>query len=413
MHLNPEIALLLSRLANPRLPAIDLSLTRMEALLARLGNPHWRLPPVVHVAGTNGKGSTIAFLRAMWEAAGKRVHVYTSPHLVRFNERIVLSGAEISDEALLPLLKRVEQAASEVPTTFFEATTAAAFLAFAEAPADIVLLETGLGGRLDATNMVPNPALTLITPIGFDHMEFLGDSLPKIASEKAGIMKLGVPCVAAPQAPEVVQVLLEEAAKRGSPIQMEGRDWKVKEVLKSMPRPSLLGEHQHVNAALAVMGAQKLGLPLDFIARGLQTARWPGRLQHLIHGPLVQAWGARGEVYLDGAHNAHGAEALAQWLSESPLPTTLLLGMMQRKDVGAFLTPLLPRVRDILTVTIPQEGAHEAEALCAQVKAMTTTPARAVGAIEAVAAELQAAAPGRLLIAGSLFLAGEILKNHS
>lgn len=423
MHLNPRIAALLNGLNNPSLPGVDLSLVRMAQLLEALGNPQLHLPPVIHLAGTNGKGSTQAFLRAMFRAAGKRVHAYTSPHLVRFNERIVLAGAEISDDALLPLLEEVTQAAKHIPVTFFEATTAAAFLAFARVEADVVVLETGLGGRLDATNLVPQPALTVLTPIGMDHMEFLGGSLAGIATEKAGILKAEVPCVVAPQAPEALAAIAVAASKLAVPLLLHGRDWHGQATpeglevtfhgcVHRLPHPNLPGQHQYGNAALAAVTALHMGLSVDSVAQGIATAQWPARLQRLTHGPLVDAWGARGEVYLDGGHNVHAAEALAPWLASRAEPVTLLLGMMARKDASAFLAPLAPYLSQAVTLPIEGEDAYAPDLLAERARTVLHMPVEAASS-EAVAAErLAGAAPGTLLIAGSLFLAGQILKTH-
>jgi dihydrofolate synthase/folylpolyglutamate synthase len=412
MHLNPTIDALLKGFLNPSLPAIDLSLSRMEKLLAALGSPQLRLPPVVHIAGTNGKGSTLAFLRAMAEADGKRVHAYTSPHLVRFNDRIVLAGKEIEDATLLPLLQRVAEAARSISVTFFEATTAAAFLAFTENPADFLLLETGLGGRLDATNMVPNPALTLITPIGLDHMEFLGDSLAQIAAEKAGIMKQNVPCIAAAQVKEVEEVFLKSAESLHVPLMLVGRDWNTERGLKGLPDPSLMGAHQRHNAALAVMAARQLGLSKQAIARGIAAAHWPGRMQRLTHGVLVEAWGTRGDVIVDGAHNAHAAQAMAEWMSAHPQPITLICGMMARKDARAFLTPLAPYVGHLIAVPIEGEDCYAPAALAKLAEASGIRRATVCQSMKEVSSALALEDSGTLLITGSLFLAGELLKNH-
>jgi dihydrofolate synthase/folylpolyglutamate synthase len=412
MHLNPAIDAFLKGFLNPSLPVIDLSLSRMEKLLAALGSPQLRLPPVVHIAGTNGKGSTLAFLRAMAEADGKRLHVYTSPHLVRFNERIVLAGKELEDAALLPLLQRVAEAARSIPVTFFEATTAAAFLAFAENPGDFLLLETGLGGRLDATNMVPNPALTLITPIGLDHMEFLGGSLAQIAKEKAGIMKSGVTCIVAAQVAEAASTLIASAEHIGAPLMLDGRDWYVGKALEGLPAPSLAGTHQRHNAALAVMAARHLGISSHAIANGVSTAHWPGRMQRLTHGVLVEAWGTRGDVIVDGAHNAHAAEALVEWMASRKQPITLICGMMARKDATAFFETLVPYVRELLTITLEENGAYGAEELGDVARVAGIDVICCPKGLASVAGVLQACESGTLLITGSLFLAGEVLKNH-
>jgi dihydrofolate synthase/folylpolyglutamate synthase len=426
MHLNPAIAAQLEALNNPSLPGIDLSLERVWKLLAALGNPHEKLPPVIHIAGTNGKGSTLAFLRAIYEAQGYRVHAYTSPHLVRFNERIVIAGAEVSDDYLQQLLARVAAAARDIPVTFFEATTAAAFLAFAEHSADLVLLETGMGGRLDATNVVAKPIATIITPIDYDHMEFLGDTLAAIAEEKAGIMKRDVPCFVAEQKPEAREVLKRAARKAGARLHLHGRDWSADvkanslEVLSAdarweMPFPALQGVHQYHNAALAsvvAMGLEALPVTLENVVKGILQARWPARLQRLSQGPIVQAWAGRGHVYLDGGHNPHAAMVLRAWAISHPQPLTLIVGMMQRKDALGYLKPLAEVIPQLCAVSITGHDAYDPFLLAQR--------AREAGFKEAFACEwgefparLSQLPSGDLLIAGSLFLAGEVLKNHS
>ncbi|HEX2113499.1 MAG TPA: folylpolyglutamate synthase/dihydrofolate synthase family protein, partial [Alphaproteobacteria bacterium] len=307
---------------------MDLSLDRIRRLLAALGDPQDRLPPVVHVAGTNGKGSTVAYVRAIAEAAGYRVHVYTSPHLVRFNERIRVAGKLIEDGALVPILEEVEAVNGGEPITFFEVTTAAAFLAFSRNAADLVVLEVGLGGRLDATNLVRRPAVSCITPISFDHMQYLGDTLAKIAAEKAGIMKRGVPVVIGPQPDEVWAVLREHAkASNAKPFEID-RDWRIiarsdgfryegKSVI-DLPLPGLPGRHQVANAGIATAATEHLreagmAIPDQALADGLVRVDWPARLQRLTRGPLLRLMRPDSELYLDGGHNEGGATALADW----------------------------------------------------------------------------------------------------
>lgn len=395
------IATLLAPLNNPSLPGIDLSLERMQALLAALGNPQERLPPTVHVAGTNGKGSTLAFLRAMLQAAGKRVHGYTSPHLVRFNERIVLAGKEIDNDRLAGYLQRVA-AERSIGVTFFEATTAAAFLAFAEHDADFLLLETGMGGRLDATTMVARPKACIITPIGLDHQEFLGPDLAAVAAEKAGIIKPGVPVFSAAQLPEAESVLRAMAQRCHAPFTL---------VEPAALAPlGLMGAHQQQNAALAVAVAHALGVTdAQFIAEGLRQVRWPGRLQRLTRGPIVEQLGP---FWLDGGHNAHAARVLADWLAVQPAPRVLLCGLMARKDAAAFFAPLAEVVEHCVAMPIP--GAADG-----QDPDVLREAAMALGIDAAVADDLESAValaqrynPATVLIAGSLYLAGEILKHH-
>lgn len=422
MHSHPSIAALLQSLNHPSLPGIDLSLERMWLLLKALGDPQKKLPPVIHLAGTNGKGSTQAFLRAMYEAAGCRVHAYASPHLVRFNERIVIAGAEISDDYLLDVLERVSAAAQTIPVTFFEATTAAAFLAFAEHSADVVLLETGMGGRLDATNVVEQPIATILTPIGYDHMEFLGETLGEIASEKAGILKRGAPCFVGEQPAEAREVIKRVARRMDCPLMLHGRDWSYEVVgeelrvhvgarVLTLPKPALPGAHQYHNAALAtVVAVSQLPIKEEVLTKGITHAVWPARLQRLTHGLLVDAWGARGAVYLDGGHNAHAAAVLAEWMKGQGAPITLILGMMARKDARAFLEPLVPYLAACITVPVQGGECYAPEALAAVARELGVANVTATNQLSDAVLAVTSSPPGTLLIAGSLFLAGEMLQ---
>ncbi len=412
---------------HPRL--IDLSLGRIERLLGRLGNPERRLPPVVHVAGTNGKGSVIAFLRALLEAAGYSTHAYTSPHLVHFNERIRLAGGAISDEALTALLEECETVNAGETITYFEITTAAGLLAFARAPADVLLLETGLGGRLDATNVVPRPALTVLTPVSVDHQHFLGETLAEIAGEKAGILKPGVVCVSAAQEGAAANVIAGRAAALGAPLVSGGRDWSVRRDggrlvfegggrVRNLPPPALAGAHQAENAALAVAcldHLQGFAVPDAALAQGLAAAEWPGRLQRLIRGPLVDTLPAGWEVWVDAGHNAAAAAALAaharHWRSR---PLHLIFGILASKDPVAFLKPLAASTGRLRTVAIPGEegslGAGEAAAAGRSLGMdadAADSVAEALGAI--VARESR---PARVLICGSLYLVGTVLREN-
>lgn len=414
---------------------IDLSLGRIERLLAKLGNPQDKLPPVIHIAGTNGKGSTAAFLKAMIEAAGRRVHVYTSPHLVRFHERISLAGPggksrPIGEEALVRLLQRVSEINAGEPITFFEITTAAAFLAFSETPADAVILEVGLGGRLDATNVVAKPALSVITPVALDHSDKLGNTLAEIASEKAGILKPGVPAVISQQEDEALEVIVAQAARVGAPLLVWGRDFDAYEQhgrlvvqkedeLLDLPKPSLIGRHQIVNAGTAVAAAlalRRFGLNEQTIGRGLTGVEWPARMQRLKFGPLTEIADSTTEVWLDGGHNPAGAQAIAQTLADleerSSRPVHLVVGMMGQKDVAGFLSAFRGLVRGIVTVPIP--GAHEApfdpEALAALARNLGFDAASAANTSEAIRLiEANNVEPKRILICGSLYLAGHVL----
>lgn len=424
----------LDRLKGLHPKVIDLSLDRMHRLLAALDHPERKLPPVVHVAGTNGKGSTVAFLRAMLEAAGHRVHVYTSPHLVRFNERIRLAGRLIDDSHLAALLEECEVANAGNPITFFEVTTVAAFLAFSREPADVVLLETGLGGRLDATNVVDRPAVTAITRISYDHRQFLGDSLLEIASEKAGIFKPGVPVVLAPQ-PEAdaLKALNLRANAIAAPIQ----GWSVEERVDGfrfesakrkldLPMPGLAGAHQITNAGLAIACLDHLPLAVDdgAVRRGLASVEWPARLQRLTRGPLAESLPPGWELWLDGGHNDSAGEVLARqavdWsrgLSDSTpaLPLLLIYGMLSSKDPFEFLGPLAPFTHSLRAVAIPgEEASFTAEESCETANLCGIRDHAAADGVDAALADLVAGrrTPARVLICGSLYLAGSVLAEN-
>lgn len=424
-------------LLHPKL--IDLSLGRVENLLAKLGHPEKRLPPVVHVAGTNGKGSVTAFLRAFLEAAGKRVHIYTSPHLVRFHERIALAGADgkarpIEEDALVDVLMRVRAVNDGDDITQFEITTAAAFLAFSETPADVLLLEVGLGGRLDATNVISDPALTVLTPISMDHAEKLGPTLAKIAVEKAGILKRGAIGIISQQPDDVLSVIEARARAIGAPLTIWGRDFEAFEQagrlivqnadrLLDLPRPALIGRHQITNAGTAVAAAlaltekiPSLGIDERALEAGLRSVEWPARMQRLDSGPLARILGADAELWLDGGHNPAAGDMLADTLAafdeKSPKPVFLVVGMMGQKDALGFLAPFRGLVRGIYTVPIP--GAHEAPH--SQEKLAEVAQAAGMRAVdrENVIDALKTIAtvgdgPKRVLICGSLYLAGHVL----
>ena len=372
---------------------IDLGLERVQNLLKRLGNPHLRLPPTIHIAGTNGKGSTLAIIKSILEAAGLRVHRYTSPHLVHFNERIELNGKPITDEHLYKVLETCRKESEGMSITFFEGTTVAAFQAFAETPADIVLLETGLGGRLDATNVLEKPLLTIITPISFDHMDFLGNSLAEIAGEKAAIMRPGVPCIIAPQLPEAMAVFKAHAAKIGAPLYFTDH------AVLPCP-PALNGEHQLINAKVALTAIDLAGeFPIkeEHIIAGLKNVSWPARLQKLtVHNK---------EVWLDGGHNEDAGKILAQW-AKTHAPITLICGMLQKKELAAFLTPLKPYVSQLIAVPIPETpDTFQPEAIVA----IAETLGMRASAAPTVAQALSQIQTGNILIAGSLYLAGSVL----
>ena len=420
--------LILARLQALHPKSIDLSLGRIRELLARLGHPERRLPPVVHIAGTNGKGSTLAMLDAMLTADGRRVHRYISPHLVRFNERILLGGQPIEEGFLADVLDECERANDGGPITFFEITTAAAFLAFSRVPADLLLLETGLGGRLDATNVVPRPRLTLMSPISLDHEAHLGRTLAAIAAEKAGIVKPGVPLLSGPQPAPARAVLHARAHALGAPLQRAGVDWRVRptaegmlflkeDIRLSLPRPALVGEHQLDNAGLAIAAARALGdlAPSPAaIAAGLRAARWPARLQRLAGGALARLLPEEVELWLDGGHNPAAGKVLARSLPELARgrPVHLVLGMLRTKDVQAFARPLASLAASITTVPVPddplsQDPGEMADRLSAL--GMPGQPAADVPeALRRIATGLSG--PALVLITGSLYLAGTVLR---
>lgn len=400
---------------------IDLSLGRLRRLLDKLGNPERRLPSVIHVAGTNGKGSTCAFLRAMAEAAGMRVHVYTSPHLVRLNERVVLAGAEVSDEALSDALEEAERINAGDAITIFEILTAAAFLLFARVPAELAVLEVGLGGRFDATNVIPPPAACAITSISVDHREYLGDTVERIAGEKAGILKSGAAAVTGEQSAAVLQVLDREATALDTRLLARGRDWSVSRGAAGfayadasgrldLPSPSLLGPHQFDNAgvAIAALHAAALGVPDAAIAEGVARAVWPARLQRL-HGRLAALLPAGWELWLDGGHNPGAGEALGRHLqSWRDRPVHLIVGMKQSKDAAQFLAPLLPHAATVWAIAEPnQHQAMPVDAIRAASGGIAQPGPRLDGALRTIPKD----GPGsRVLVCGSLYLAGEVLK---
>jgi len=429
----------LDRLTRLHPKLIDLSLGRIERLLARLDHPEQRLAPVVHVAGTNGKGSALAFLRAMLEAAGARVQVYTSPHLVRFHERIRLTGGPIAEPDLAALLETCEAANGAAPITFFEITTAAAFLAFAREPADILLLETGLGGRLDATNLIARPRLTAISPISVDHVQFLGATLEEIAFEKAGILKPGVPAVIGPQAPEAHAVIEARAAELDAPLHRHGREWRAGATdgaengaengdfffefggeRRRYPAPVLPGAHQIENAGLALACAALLddfGLDAAACAAGLARAEWPGRLQRLTRGPLLDPLPEGWELWLDGGHNAAAGAALARtladWAARPPHRVHLVYGMLDTKGAQGFLRPLAPCTETLHAVEIPgvpaSLSAEQAAREAAQAGFQAQASASVAAALHAITKDRP---PGRILICGSLYLAGQVLAEN-
>ncbi|MBO9433134.1 bifunctional folylpolyglutamate synthase/dihydrofolate synthase [Ruegeria sp. R13_0] len=403
---------------------IDLTLDRVWRLLGALDNPQNKLPPVIHIAGTNGKGSTQAMIRAGLEGAGLSAHAYTSPHLARFHERIRLAGELISEPDLTAVLDECYAANGGENITYFEITTCAALLAFARAKADYTLLEVGLGGRLDATNVIEKPAVTVITPISIDHEQFLGNTLAKIAAEKAGIIKRGVPCIVGPQPDEAMEVIEQTAARLGAPLIAYGQHWHVTEEngrliyqdetgLRDLPLPNLLGAHQIQNAGAALAVLRHLNLGDAAYEAAVTKAEWPARMQRLKTGPLVQAAG-QAELWLDGGHNAAAGIALAEVLSNLPKrPTHMICGMLNTKDVTGYLAPLAKQAQSLTAVSIPGEAAtlsaDETAAAAAKVDLPASTANSVAEALDTIVAKDPHA---RILICGSLYLAGNILREN-
>jgi dihydrofolate synthase / folylpolyglutamate synthase len=416
---------------------IDLSLDRLQRLLAALDHPEQKLPPVIHVAGTNGKGSTVAFLRAILEAAGKRVHAYTSPHLVRFNERFRIGGPGgsklVSDEELVATMEECERANAGAAITVFEITTAAGLLLFARHPADVLLLEVGLGGRLDATNVIDNPLTTIITRVSIDHTDFLGDSLEKIAAEKAGILKRGVPAIVAAQPRDAMAVIERQAARLGAPLKIAGEDWTATEErgrlvyqdeagLLDLPPPKLYGRHQFENAGLAIAALRtikKMAIPPAAYEIGMVKAEWPARLHRLGHGRLVGLVPAGSELWLDGGHNPDGGRAVAAALADLEervsRPLVLIVGMLASKDCEGFLRNFAGLARRMIAVPVPgvEKGLSAATvADTARAIGLSATSRDSVSEALDAARKLDLDPPPRILITGSLYLAGEVLREN-
>ena len=425
---------ILERLTRLYPRSIDLGLDRIERLLVEMDSPHKTLPPVVHVAGTNGKGSLVAYLRAMSEAAGYRAHVYTSPHLVRFNERIRVAGRLIEDDELDAILTECEEVNAGKPITFFEITTVAAFLAFARHRADLAILEVGMGGRRDTTNVV-DPTLCAITPVGYDHTGFLGDKLEGIAAEKAGILKHAVPAVIGRQREVSAKVIAAEAAKLAVPLFRMSREWQMTptatgfryesdQLSLDLPAPALVGAHQLDNAATAIACVERLrtaqlGIDDGAVRKGLLSVEWPARLQKLTRGPLPGSLPPGCEVWLDGGHNEDCGLALARmasdWAKEpAPLPLYLVFGMLTTKDASGFLRPLARHAKAARAVPFPEgHSAYTPQEACAKATevGLDCAPANDIGAaLEDLLATQPA--PMRILICGSLYLAGAVLARN-
>jgi dihydrofolate synthase/folylpolyglutamate synthase len=424
---------ILTRLTALHPKRIDLSLDRLQRLLAALGHPEKKLPPVIHVAGTNGKGSTVSFLRAILEAAGKRVHVYTSPHLARFNERFRLNGALVSDEELAGAMEECERANGAAPITVFEITTAAGMLLFSRHPADVLLLEVGLGGRLDATNVIDDPLATVITRVSMDHVDFLGDSLEKIATEKAGILKRNVPAIVAAQHRDVLRVIERQAARLNAPLKIAGEDFTATEErgrlvyqddvgLLDLPAPKLYGRHQFENAGLAIATLRSIpSLKVQGAAyeAGMVKAEWPARLQRLSQGKLVELIPPGSELWLDGGHNPDGGRAVAAALADLEervsRPLVLIVGMLATKDCEGFLRNFTGLARRMIAVPVPDaEKGLTAETVAASARGIglsATSRDNITEALEAVR-KLDLDPPPRILITGSLYLAGDVLREN-
>jgi dihydrofolate synthase/folylpolyglutamate synthase len=430
-----EVDSIVERLMALHPKRIDLSLERIERLLAALGHPERKLPPVIHVAGTNGKGSTAAFLRAMLEAAGKRTHVYTSPHLARYNERFRLGekgeGRLATDAELSAALEECEKANAGAPITVFEITTAAAFLLFARHPADVLVLEVGLGGRLDATNVIERPLISVITPVSIDHTDFLGDTLDKIAAEKAGIIKRGVPVIVAAQHRDVIGVIERQAGRMKAPIKIAGEDWTATEErgrlvyqdddgLIDLPAPKLYGRHQFENAGLAIATLRalpELKIPASAYEAGVVKADWPARMQRLTQGTLAALAPPGSELWLDGGHNPDGGRAIAAALADLEervsRPLVLIVGMLTTKDNTGFLRNFTGLARRLIAVPVPgQDKGMPAETLAATARdiGLAATARSDIASALDAAGKLDLDPPPRILITGSLYLAGEVLK---
>lgn len=404
---------------------IDLTLDRMLRLLDALGNPQASIPPVIHIAGTNGKGSTGAFIRAGLQADGDKVHAYTSPHLARFHERIVLAGNVIAEPDLAAALEECESVNKGVPITYFEVTTCAAFLAFSRTPADYTLLEVGLGGRLDATNMIDAPAMTVITPVSIDHEQYLGNTLTMIAGEKAGILKRNTPCVVAPQPDEALDVIEAEAARVGARLKIYGQHWHVwtengrlvfqdETGLLDLPMPALLGAHQVQNAGTAIAALRLLGKDDAACAAAMQNVQWPARMQRLRSGPLIDlAEGA--ELWLDGGHNEAAGGAIAALLKGlSEKPTHLIVGMLNTKDISGYLGHFKGVAQSLHAVSIPGEtatlSAQDTQKAASDIGLNATTASDVQSAVQEIVKNDPNA---RILICGSLYLAGHILRENA
>ena len=417
--------IILDRLMSLHPKIIDLTLDRMTRLLDALGSPEETIPPVIHIAGTNGKGSTGAMIRAGLKASGEKVHAYTSPHLARFHERIRLADQLIDEQLLADILEECERINGGVPITYFEITTCAAFLAFSRVQADHTILEVGLGGRLDATNVIDQPEMTIITPVSVDHQQYLGETLAEIAGEKAGILKRNTFCVVGPQQDEALDVIEAQGARVGATLKIHGQHWHVWQEngrlifqdeygLLDLPKPVLLGEHQMQNAGTAIAALRLMNKTEDDCAAAMTNAEWPARMQRLRSGPLVDA-AHNAELWLDGGHNEAAGRAISELLSTLPKrPTHLIVGMLNTKDVSGYLAHFLKGTTSLQAVSIPGEAATLTAAETAKAaSSLGFQASKADDVLTAVKNIIQKDSAARILICGSLYLAGNVLRENA
>jgi len=421
----PKSDAILDRLLSLHPKIIDLSLDRVLRLLTKIGSPEEKLPQVIHIAGTNGKGSTQAFLRAGIEGFGASVHAYTSPHLTKFHERIRVAGSLISENALTKVLNKCELENDGNPITYFEITTCAAFLAFSRTRADYTLLEVGLGGRLDATNVLKKPKLTILTPISLDHIQLLGNDIRQIAYEKAGIIKEGVPCIVGPQNSKALSIITNKAEELSSPLRIYGQHWNVHKKnqrlifedevgLLDLPLPKLIGGHQVNNAGIAIAAMRELGVPGSAYKASIENVYWPARMQRLKTGPIVEL--AKGlEVWLDGGHNLAAGMAISDTLEQLPKKQNILVcGMLKTKDVKGYLKSLYGHVNVLYGIEVPgEEGSNSAQDMVDVANAVGFSSLKADNVMDAVQKITRTHPKSRILISGSLYLAGTVLQKNS
>ena len=425
MHLSKS-DVVLDRLLSLHPKIIDLTLDRVTRLLKKLNNPEDKISQVVHIAGTNGKGSTQAFLRAAIESSGESAHVYTSPHLTRFHERIRVAGSLISENVLADILNECELANNGKPITFFEITTCAAFLIFSRIKADYTLLEVGLGGRLDATNILKKPKLTIITPISMDHVQFLGSTIEQIANEKAGIIKEGIPCIVGHQSKDAIDVIKKRAIELKSKLKIYGEHWQVyaksdKLIFKDamgfleLPLPKLIGQHQIENAGTAIAAMRELSIPDEACKESMKNVYWPARMQRLESGPLVKM-ANESEIWLDGGHNQAAGIAISNALEQLPKCRTniLICGMLKTKDLKAFLNPLFNSAKFLYGIRIQgEENSNSAETIVNQAREIGFSAFKTQKVSDAILQIIKAHPNSRIIICGSLFLAGKILQDNA